>query len=835
MNSNTQCLHILQYNVNHSNHKIQAPFLAQADPRIHSVIAIQEPWINPANKKTISLPGYYTVLPEAEHPRTVIYVSKEISSLHWSAKEHSGDLVSIRIQTEGNPLNIHNCYNPSGPTSDHNLGTLPLAKQALQEREGEDHILLGDFNLHHPYWGGNTTQDQHWAADYLINMITQTQMDLMLEPGTITWETPRSCQTLDLVFGSQNLSLNVQECRTREDLETGSDHIPIQTTIVQPVFSTQEKPLRPQWKSAPWEEINTRIEEQSHQLSDSPLDTPEDLDKMAEDIQHMVTQVIEKEVPTARPSQYAKMSWSQENTRMVQQTRRLKREWKTQRTQQSYQAYLVSSQAKGKQIKKDRNLAWRKTVQEVTQDQTKIWKLAKWAREKADQKTPLPQFPAIENQEGTLQHENQEKAQALAQHFFPALRRADLQDIAQANYPPPAWNDGEVIYEELDNILKHLPTGKAAGPDKIPSILLKNCRTSLSPLLSKLFTACIEQGHHPKPFKHSITVVLRKPQKPDHTKAKAYRPIALLNTIAKTLEAIVARRISKEAEARGLLPSSQMGARPGRSTTTALELITEQVYTVWRTNPNMVASMLCLDISGAFDNVSHERLIYILRMKGLPQNTIRFIRSFLQDRTTCLRLGEYMDQPRAQETGIPQGSTLSPILFLFFASTLLPLLEGKNVTAMGFVDDTNILVYGDSTEANCSQLEEAHNKCIQWADKHGASFAPQKYQLIHFSRSRTRHNMTATVNIPGFQDGSSPHLRLLGVWVDSKLRWGPHIKKAAEKGATQLQSLQRLCKSTWGASFQKARHLYTAIVRPTFTFGAKYGWHKKVPKDTGKD
>jgi hypothetical protein len=239
-----------------------------------------------------------------------------------------------------------------------------------------------------------------------------------------------------------------------------------------------------------------------------------------------------------------------------------------------------------------------------------------------------------------------------------------------------------------------------------------------------------------------------------------------------------------------------MGVRPGRSTTFALELVTEQVNTVWRTNPKIVASMLCLDISGAFDNVSHERLIHNLQVKAFPPCIILFIQSFLRDRTTCLRIGEYTDRARPQTTGIPQGSTLSPILFLFFASTLLPELKGKGITAMGFVDDSNILAFGKSTEENCRKLEVAHDKRLIWADRHGAAFAPQKYQLIHFTRSRTIHNLQATVNIQGFQGNPVPDLRLLGVQVDSKLRWGPHIKKTAEKGTTQLQSLQRLCKST---------------------------------------
>jgi hypothetical protein len=168
----------------------------------------------------------------------------------------------------------------------------------------------------------------------------------------------------------------------------------------------------------------------------------------------------------------------------------------------------------------------------------------------------------------------------LAAHFFLAPKPADLSDIEGTTYPTPFVVDIQVQPQEVSNLLKRLPTGKAAGPDAIPNLLLKECRDELSTTLSKLFTACIQHGYYPQPFKHSITVVLRKPQKPDYTKPGAYRPIALLNTLVKALEALVAKRISKAAEEKGLLPDSQMGARPGRSTESALELITEQVYTV---------------------------------------------------------------------------------------------------------------------------------------------------------------------------------------------------------------------------------------------------------------
>lgn len=126
-----------------------------------------------------------------------------------------------------------------------------------------------------------------------------------------------------------------------------------------------------------------------------------------------------------------------------------------------------------------------------------------------------------------------------------------------------------------------------------------------------------------------------------------------------------------------------------------------------------MARLLSLDISGAFDNVPHERLIHNLRDAGVPGWMTAYIRSFLSGRTTFLTLGTCQDRTRSVVTGIPQGSTLSPILFLFFASTLLPKLNDGITSGIGFVDDTNILTFSRSTEANCRALENAHEVCAK--------------------------------------------------------------------------------------------------------------------------
>ena len=77
----------------------------------------------------------------------------------------------------------------------------------------------------------------------------------------------------------------------------------------------------------------------------------------------------------------------------------------------------------------------------------------------------------------------------------------------------------------------------------------------------------------------------------------------------------MAKRLSQAAEEYKLLPDTQMGARPGRSTEIALELLTAQVKTIWGSG-KFVASQLSLDISGAFDTVNPTRLLDVLRKKG---------------------------------------------------------------------------------------------------------------------------------------------------------------------------------------------------------------------------
>ena len=159
--------------------------------------------------------------------------------------------------------------------------------------------------------------------------------------------------------------------------------------------------------------------------------------------------------------------------------------------------------------------------------------------------------------------------------------------------------------------------------------------------------------------------------------------------------------------------------------------------------------MLNLDISRAFDYVLYKRLLWILKKKGLLDQMIKFTQSFLIGRKTKIVFKGYESEIIPTTLGILQGLPLLPILFLFFVSKLLETFNNDQETvALGFVDDTNLIIQGNTAAENCTRLNQAHDRCIAWAKRHGAKFGLNKYKLIHFIRKRRAfNNLALTISI----------------------------------------------------------------------------------------
>ena len=224
--------------------------------------------------------------------------------------------------------------------------------------------------------------------------------------------------------------------------------------------------------------------------------------------------------------------------------------------------------------------------------------------------------------------------------------------------------------EEVERNIFAAKPWKAPGDDGLPAMVWRQIWPEIKDRVLLLFQTSLDEGDLPNQWRNAKIIPLKKPNKGDYTKARAWRPISLLSTLGKVLESVVAERISHAVETFGLLPTNHFGARKKRSTEQALLLLQEHIYNAWRSRK--VLSLVSFDVKGAYNGVYKERLLQRLTARGIPPVLVRWINAFCSNRTaTILVNGHTSNQQQLLQAGLPQGSPLSPILFLFFNADLV--------------------------------------------------------------------------------------------------------------------------------------------------------------------
>ena len=162
----------------------------------------------------------------------------------------------------------------------------------------------------------------------------------------------------------------------------------------------------------------------------------------------------------------------------------------------------------------------------------------------------------------------------------------------------------------------------AAGPDRIPGIVLRKLTSVLTRPLIVLFQQSIFSGRIPDPWRTAKVVPLFKGKghKSDHN---AYRPISLTSVVSKTLEHLVVSKAQLFLDNNHFLSESQHGFRAGRSTTTNLVACDSRIASIL--NSGNQADLFLLDFARAFDKVNHSILIHKLSNLGFESCLLRWI------------------------------------------------------------------------------------------------------------------------------------------------------------------------------------------------------------------
>ena len=799
---------IMQNNLNHNSASTHS-ILNHEDSSQYALLLLQEQYC-PRNTLSSLIHQSWTLIEPTVaaplYPRVAIYINNRLipTSRFEPVQLPFRDAIAVAITMASNKRAlIINIYNPH----DYNLID-PLRKYLQEHIRAEDYeniIIAGDFNLHHPLWNpqGYTTHDRR--AEALLDMMADYGLRLLIPPGTITF--PRTGTAIDLVWGNEATQDVLLKCQVAEDNDHGSDHYPIET-----VLDLTPRPHTPSqmpynYAKTNWDAFEYKLKEYLPQPLNNEHPTPTMLDEYAKNLVNAMTAAITQTTPRKKLCPFSKRWWNDTLTQLRKDVNRKRNRYRRTRNEREGALWRTARDEYRLEIKLAKERTWRQFVEDA--DERTIWTVKKYL-----DSMPTPYYiPTINSATS-----NEEKAAEFQANFFPPPPQADLSDVPNSVYPQAVPCEIKITMTQLERAVNRTAANKAPGPDDISNLVLKKAFNTMQRHLLALVTASFNLAYFPKAFKLSTTVVLRKSSKPDYTKPNAYRPIALESTIGKILESIAAEILSYLSETFELLPEQHFGGRPGRTAEDAMTVLSERIYHTWKEKE--IYSVVFMDIAGAFNNVHHERLMHNMRKRRIPERFVKWTESFLEGRSTQLKFNGVTMESISTRAGVPQGSPLSPLLFMYYNGDLLDLPQKcglRLAQSLGFIDDIAYGIQGPTDEGNVETLEGLLREAEKWRSKHGAKFEVSKYILVHFTRNNT-HRTTSAVTVGD-------------VIFDQKLKYESHVQHIAKKGTKFALAIARVAKSTWGAHYRHARQLFTAVVAPRMDYAASI-WHR--PQKYGK-
>jgi hypothetical protein len=433
---------------------------------------------------------------------------------------------------------------------------------------------------------------------------------------------------------------------------------------------------------------------------------------------------------------------------------------------------------------------------DINQNPKKFWGLV-------SQKTKKGSIPHKVNLNGTDATDPIDKANLFNRYFYSQFNSDHL--LPPNNFP--SFTNDNLRYLNLAeadvlNVLIKLDINKAYGPDGLPPILYRYCADVIVSSLTLLFNLSLAQGIIPSEWKKANVVPVHK--KGPKSEVANYRPISLLPIIGKILERCVHHHVF--AITQPDIDCNQHGFVPMKSTSTQLVEFYNEIY---RNIDNKIqCDVVYLDLSKAFDSVPHHLLLLKLQAFGISGSLLKWFTNYLSQRRQRVVIEGHSSNYLEVISGVPQGSILGPLLFLFYINDITECI-GNSASLFMYADDSKISKCISSVN-DCHSLQKSLDDITEWGRVWGMTFNPSKCFVMSFKNNRNKFEFEYLINNSVLNRVHS--ITDLGIIVSDDLKWENHINFIVNKANKRLGLVKRCI--GYNCSVAVKLTCYKAIVRP---------------------
>lgn len=359
---------------------------------------------------------------------------------------------------------------------------------------------------------------------------------------------------------------------------------------------------------------------------------------------------------------------------------------------------------------------------------------------------------------------------------------------------------------EVTTALCKLKNKMTAGPDQVPSFLIKDCSGALTEPLLIICNLAIQTSTFPDLWKTArICPVLKSG---DSSLITNYRPISILSNFAKVFEILLYSRIYPLVKK--YISPYQHGFMENRSTISNLAYFTQFTSEVMDAQGQV--DVIYTDFSKAFDRIDHKIIITKLNNFGFSDSLMSFFMSYLNNRSQHVTYNSFTSRPFVASSGVPQGSNLGPLLFLLFVNDLT---ETVSCEKLLFADDLKIFSRIHSRD-DCEVLQTQINRIQEWCVTNNLHLNISKCKVVTYTKKLQPVIYPYICN--GILFNRCTSTTDLGINFDYKLSFSDHIDTICRSAMRMLGFIIRNCRAF--SNVLALKSLFFAFVRSKLEYGA---------------